>query len=193
MKKYFSQLRPLERRIAVGVLVVLLVGLNWWLVWPHFSDWGRMHRRLKDAQDKLKLYQTTSEQIPDLQKKVNAFESQGESVAPEDQAINFTRTILEQSQASGVAIVNNSRPITRTNDQFFVEQVQNLNVAATDAQLVDFLYKLGTGASMTRVRDLDLQPDGPHQHLSGNIRLVASYQRNPAAPAGTKPKTAKAK
>ena len=36
MKKYFSQLRPLERRLAVAVLVVVIVVLNAWLIWPHF-------------------------------------------------------------------------------------------------------------------------------------------------------------
>jgi hypothetical protein len=45
---------------------------------------------------------------------------------------------------------------------------------------------------MIRVRDLELQPDTPRQHLDANIRLVASYQKNP--PAGNlKPATAKAK
>ena len=28
MKKYFAQLRPLERRLAVGVLVIVIVVLN---------------------------------------------------------------------------------------------------------------------------------------------------------------------
>jgi len=81
----------------------------------------------------------------------------------------------------------------RTNDAFFVEQVQNINVVATEAQLVDFLYKLGSGSSMIRVRDLELQPDVPRQHLNANIRLVASYQKNRAAAAPAKPSTAKAK
>ena len=119
-------------------------------------------------------------------------QSQGEFVAPEDQSVNMLRTIQSQSAQSGVGIVNTSRQITRTNDVFFVEQVQNINVLATDKQLVDFLYKLGSGASMVRVRDLELQPDQPRQHLNANIRLVASYQKNP--PAGNlKPATAKAK
>ena len=86
------------------------------------------------------------------------------------------RTIQAQSAESGVGIVNNSRQTTRTNE-FFVEQTQNINVIATDQQLVDFLYKLGSGASMIRVRDLELQPDPVHQHLNANIRLVASYQK----------------
>ena len=82
--------------------------------------------------------------------------------------------------------------MTRTNDAFFVEQIQNIVVLANDRQLVDFLYKLGSGASAIRVRDLELQPDAPRQNLNANIRLVASYQKN-AAPANLKPATAKAK
>jgi hypothetical protein len=173
--------------------VILIVVLNWWLVWPHFKDWGKLRHRLDDARQKLKLYQEAVAQIPDYEAKVKAFEGQGEYVPPEDQAIYFTRTIQTQSSASGVGIVNTSPQMTRTNDAFFVEQILNLNVSATDAQLVDFLYKLGSGASMTRVRDLELQPDGVHQHLTANIKLVASYQKNPTAPANPKSSTAKAK
>ena len=53
--------------------------------------------------------------------------------------------------------------------------------------------KLGSGASMIRVRDLELQPDPPKQRLNANIRLVASYQKNRAAAPPAKPSTAKAK
>lgn len=193
MKKYFSQLRPLERRLVVGGCVALIVVLNWWFVWPHFSDWSNLRGQLEDAQKKLKLYQAAVAQIPDYQAKVKAFESQGESVAPDDQAINFTRAIQSQSARSRVVIVNTSRQLTRTNDAFFVEQVQNINVIANDEQLVDFLYKLGSDASMIRVRDLELQPDAAHQHLTANIQLVASYQKSPAAPAASKSATAKTK
>ena len=104
-------------------------------------------------------------------------------VAPEDQGINLMRTIQIQASASGVGIHNFSRQTTHTNDLFFIKQVQNITVIATDEQLVDFLYRLGSGASMIRVRDLDLQPDAPHYHLSANIRLVASYQKS-FGPAG---------
>ena len=193
MKKYFDQLRPLERRLVVGVAVVLVLVLNWLFIWPHFSDWGDLRRRDEDARRKLKLYQTAIAQIPALKAQVKTFESEGEVVAVEDQSINFMRTVQSQSAQSSVAIVNTSRQLTRTNDVFFIEQVQNINVLATEEQLVDFLYKLGSGASMIRVRDLEMQPDQPHQRLSANIRLVASYQKNPASPAAAKSSNAKAK
>jgi Tfp pilus assembly protein PilO len=182
VKKYFSQLRPLERRLAVGVLVVFFIVLNWVFVWPHFSDWGDLSRRIYDARSKLKLYQAAIAQMPGVQVQVKKFENEGEFVAPEDQAINFLRAIQSQAIQSGVGIVNTSRQTTHTNE-FFSEQTQNIDVIATDAQLVDFLYKLGSGGSMVRVRDLELQPDAARMHLSGKIRLVASYQKNIAAPA----------
>jgi Tfp pilus assembly protein PilO len=183
MKKYFAHLRPLERRLAVGVLVILIIVLNGVFIWPHFADWGNLRGRLDSARRKLELCQTAVVQMTNYQAQVKSLEGQGEFVALEDQAINFMRTIQAQAEASGVGRANYSRSIMHTNDAFFIEQVQNINVVATDQQLVDFLYKLGSGASMIRVRDLELQPDGPRQHLNANIRLVASYQKNPAAPA----------
>ena len=183
MKKYLSQLRPMERRLVIGVAVVIFLVLNWLLVWPHFSDWDDLTRRLNSATAKLGVYQTAVTQIPKLQAEVDTYESAGDVVAPEDQSINLMRTIQGQASVSGVGIQNFSRQTTDTNDLFFIKQVQNITVVATDEQLVNFLYKLGSGASMIRVLDLDLQPDAPHYHLSANIRLVASYQKS-FGPAG---------
>jgi Tfp pilus assembly protein PilO len=191
MKKYFAQLRPLERRLAIGVLVVVFLVLNYVFVWPHFSDWGNLRQRLDTARTKLKLYRTAIAQTPTYETQVNSLQSDGEFVALEDQSVNMLRTIQQQAGQSGVSIVNNSRQITRTNDVFFIEQVQNITVLANDEQLVDFLYKLGSGASMIRVRDLELQPDNVKQHLNANIRLVASYQKS-ATIGNLKPATAKA-
>ena len=176
MKKYFAQLRPLERRLAVAVLVVLFLVLNYVFIWPHFSDWSQLRYRLADAQRKLALYRTTIAQSARYSALVKKMEGQGGAVAPEDQAINFIRTIDSQSARSGVGIINTSRQMTRTNE-FFVEVTESINVTAGDQQLVDFLYKLGSDASMIRVRDLELQPDPAHQHLNANIRLIASYQK----------------
>jgi Tfp pilus assembly protein PilO len=191
MKKYFAQLRPMERRLAIGVLVVLFLVLNYVFIWPHFSDWGNLRQRGDDAQRKLRLYQTAIAQKPAYEAQAKKLESAGELIPIEDQSVNMLRTIQSQSAQSGVGIVNTSRQMTRTNDAFFVEQVQNINVLSNDKQLVDFLYKLGSGASTIRVRDLELQPDNAKQNLNANIQLVASYQKN--ASANSKTVTAKAK
>jgi type II secretory pathway component PulM len=179
MKKYFSQLRPFERRLVVGVMVVVFVVLNLVYVEPHFSDWSKLRNRGYDADRKLQLYQRNIAQIPTLQTELKGLEKQGEFVAFEDQGINFSRTVAAQAQQSGVAILSTSTTHMHTNDAFFVEQVQTIHVSATDQQLVDFLYKLGSDASMIRVHDLELQSDMVRQHLSADITLVASFQKNP--------------
>lgn len=191
MKKYFAQLRPLERRLLVAVLVALFLVLNYVYIWPHFSDWSNLRNRMADARRKLALCRKTIAEKPKYEAQVKKMEGEGGQVAPEDQAINFLRVIQSQSRHSGVGIVSMSRQMTRTNE-FFVELAQNLNVIGNDQQLVDFLYKLGSDASMIRVRDLELQPDPAHQHLNASIQLVASYQKTTAGNklknATTKPK-----
>jgi type II secretory pathway component PulM len=176
VKRYFAQLRPLERRLAVGVMVALFLVLNYVFIWPHFSDWTRLRYGLEDARQKLVLYRTTIAQSAKYATLVKEMEGQGGTVAPEDQAINFIHAIQAQSARSGVGIINMPRQMTRTNE-FFVELAQNITITASDEQLVDFLYRLGSDASMIRVSDLELQPDPPRQHLNGNIRLIASYQK----------------
>jgi Tfp pilus assembly protein PilO len=189
MKSFFAQLRPMERRLAVGVLVIFILVLNWWFIWPHFSDLGKLRQRIKVAQEKLVMYQTAVAETPKYEAMVKKYESAGQFVAPEDQAINFMHTVQSQAASSGVGISGYSRSTMRP-AQFFTEQLQGINVVATDAQLVDFLYKLGSSASMVRVRDLELQPDGPHQHLNANIQLVASYQNKPRPVAAPVPAAA---
>jgi Tfp pilus assembly protein PilO len=100
---------------------------------------------------------------------------------------------MQQAQ-SGVNITSTSKQTVRTN-QFFLELAEQVSVEAGEAQLVDFLFNLGSGNSLIRVRDLALHPNPPRQALSGNVKLVASYQKNPpkkAAPA-TSPPTPRAK
>ena len=190
MKKYLAQLRPLERRLAIGVLVVLFLVLNYVFIWPHFSDWGNLQRRGADAERKLKLYQTAIAQRSGYEVQIKKLESGGDVIPIDDQSVTMMRAIQAQSAQSGVGIVNTSRQMTRTNDVFFVEQIQNINVLGDDKQLVDFLYKLGNDASAIRVRDLELQPDAAKQKLNANLRLVASYQKNAA---NSKPATGKPK
>jgi Tfp pilus assembly protein PilO len=192
VKKYFAQLRPLERRLAVGVLVILFLVLNAVFVWPHYTDWDNLKGRLATAHKNLARDQAGLLEQPKYEALVKNLEGQGEFVAPEDMGVNMMRTIQNQSSQSGVVLLNQSPQTTKDADEFFVQQTRNINVSANDEQLVDFLYKLGSGASMIRVRDLTMQADGSKQRLTVGITLVASYQKN-ATPNNLKPATAKAK
>jgi hypothetical protein len=179
MKKYFEQLRPMERRLAVGVIVALILVANYVFIWPYFGEWGNLDNQIQQDRQTLKTYQDTIDQTGKYQLLLKKFENQGEFVAQEDQSINFMSTIQSESITTGVNIESASRSITHTNDAFYVEQIENVAVSATDAQLVNFLYQLGNDPAMIRVRDLELQPDSARQHLNASLQLVASYQKTP--------------
>ena len=195
MMKQLANLRPVERRVMMAVAVGLFIFLNYEYVWPHFGDWGSLDNDYNAATVKLRNYQSAIDQKPTLERQVKQFENAGQYVPGPDQSIYFLRSIQQQAGASGVQIVNTSRQITHTNDSFFIQQVQNINVSATEEQLVKFLYQLGNDPAMIRVSDLELQPDTSHMRLSANVKLVASYQKNPSpgAAAAAKNSTVTAK
>ncbi len=196
MTSYLDRLnlRPSEKRLVVGVGAVFFVVLNLWFVVPHFSDLGDAQRRRSDALVKLKRWQVEIDQMPKYKAGVDQFAKEGLDVPAEDQVNQFARAIQSQQAQSGVGIPNFGRTTYQTN-QFFVDLSQVITVQSGEAQLVDFLYNLGSGNSLIRVRDLALHPDPPRQQLSGTVKLVASYQKSTprkAAP-GAKPATTTAK
>ncbi len=187
MKGYFDNLRPFEKRVVVGVGVMFFIVLNMLFVWPRFSDWDKVQGRMFEARRKLRLYENEQAMLPRYQRDVRALEDEGLAVPQEEQSLHFASAIQSQAAQSRVSIISNSKISTRTN-QFFLESTQGISVQGGEEQLVNFLYSLGAGNSLIRVRDLSLHPDAPRQQLAANVKLVASYQKKvtaKAAPATT--------
>jgi hypothetical protein len=195
MKSTFDRLnlRPFERRLVVGVGTVVFIVLNMVFVWPHFSARGKALDNLEATRKLLAKFEKEVGEAPESQRKVRALESEAEPVPPEDQGLQFLRTIQTQAAQSGVTLTGTSRETIRTNSQFFIERSQTITIVAAEQQLVDFLFNIGAAGSMIRARDLSLRPDAPRQHLGGSVKLVASYQKKappkpaPAATASSKP------
>jgi type II secretory pathway component PulM len=191
LKTYLSKLNPSERRFLVGVALMFFLVINIFWVWPHFSDWSTLQRRLAGAHGELTQRETAVQQAEHLKLEVDKMQRAGANVPPEDQAVQFMHAVQTQAVQSGVGITGSGRTITRTN-QFFMEQIQTITVQSGEQQLVDFLYKLGDGDSLVRVRDLSVRPDQNRQQLAASITFIASYQKNPritpAPTAAAKPK-----
>ena len=57
-----------------------------------------------------------------------------------------------------------------------------------EKELVDFLYRLGSGNSLIRVRDMNLGTELPaRQKLQGSLTLVESFQKKPVKVAAAPP------
>jgi hypothetical protein len=169
-------LRPFEKRLVVGIFVLVFLVINAVFVFPHFSDWGSVQGRMTEARAKLAKWQAVAAEEPRVRNMVEALEKRGSTVPIEEQTFQFTDTILRQAAQSNVAVDNKGRSSSQTN-QFFLEQTQAISVHCGEPQLVDFLYNLGSADSLIRVRDLVLRPDPPRQSLSATVTLIASYQK----------------
>ncbi len=173
-------LRPFEKRMVVGVAALLFVVLNALFVFPHFSDWSNVQARRNTAQVKLAEYEAEIAQMRSYQTLVDSLEKEGLVVPPEDQALHFQSALQEQQVRSGVNITQTSK-INNHTSQFFLELTETVSVQSKEQQLVDFLYNLGSGNSLIRVRDLTLHTDPQRQQLNANVKLVASYQKKTSA------------
>ena len=162
MSSYLDRLnlRPFEKRLVVGVGAVLFLVLNAWFVVPHFSDLSRAKKQREETIEKLKGWQAEIDQKAKYELGIKRIIQESQEVPTEDQQNQFARTIQDQQVRSGVGISQFGRVNTQTN-QFFLELAQPISVQSGEAQLVDFLYNLGSGNSLIRVRDLALRPDAP--------------------------------
>ncbi len=183
MKEFFARLNPTERRFVVGVAVVFFLVANMVWVWPHYQDWGQTTKRMKTASDLVSKFENTITNSRGLDKEIEKYRKSGSTVPQVDRSVDFLRLIQNQSVRSGVQIITSGGTRQTGTNQFFVEQIQTLTLQSPEKQLVDFLYNIGSGDSMIRVRDLSVQPDPPHQQLVSRVTLVASYQKSPAAAA----------
>lgn|ERR1051325_703012 len=184
MNGYWNSLRPMEKRLVVGVGTMVVILLNLWFVVPHFSDLGKVRQRKDKARHTLEVFQTEIGRKRIYEEGIRKLQGEGQNVPPEDQILHFQSAIQSQAIASGVVIQSQPKPRSQTN-QFFIEQLQSVTLQSKEPQLVDFLYKLGEGPSLVRVRDLILHADPSHTMLQAQTMLAASYQKKPTVRTST--------
>ncbi len=170
-------LRPAERRLVVAVSLMVFFMLNVWLVFPHFSDLKKVQNRIAKARRTKAEFQKEINQVAFYRARLKDFESENLNVPIEDQSSHFSNTREAAATESDVRL-NVSRIMTSTN-QFFIELTQTISLQAKEQNLVNFIYNLGAGNSLIRVRDLSLRPSPSQQELSAQAKLATSYQKTP--------------
>ena len=180
-------LRPQERRLVVGVAIIVFAVVNFWFIIPRFGDLGRTQKKKDEAQKTLTKFKAEVAKKGQYERDERRLKEIGAYLPSEEQALELQREVYQQAQQSGVMIIRSdpSRPTAQRTNSFFEEQTLVIVVNTGEKELVDFLYGLGKGQSLTRVSSMTLQRDPTQTKLTGNIILVKSYQKKPprAAPA----------
>lgn len=186
-------LNPQERRLVVGVGLVVFIVLNIWFVWPHFGDWRKIANERDDAERKLARYEKEVAQLPRLQAKLGELEASGPSVVEDERDLNLANLVQIQAQAHKLEIarMEDVRAGSTVTNQFFDEKAVTLTYNAETESLVNFLGSLTDTNSLIRVQELSVRPVPANApvRLNGQIRLVASYQRKAPVPPPTPPST----
>jgi len=181
-------LRPQERRLVVMAVAVLAVVLHFWFVQPYFREWGQVKGELDKARRTLKTYQAEIAHTNEYEAKRLKLEIQGSSLPAEQQAqanilIGRIQAVADQSKLSVGSMSPLGRSRTGKTNEFFEEQTISLTVNPSGPQeLVDFLYAIGSGDLLVRVKELSVNPDASQTKLMGSMKLVASFQKKTPAP-----------
>jgi hypothetical protein len=184
MKRYldqFNQLKPQERRFVVAIFLFTFVALNYFFVLPYYGELGRQSARMEKAEKLLAKYLAEIARKDTYTKAINTLTTSEHDVPAEDQEVHFDSTYRDHAVANKVLVLSSSPPHSSTND-FFINHEVGVQAQAGEKELVDFLYSLGSGDSLMRVKSITLRPDPSHQQLSANITIVASYKRTKPGP-----------
>ncbi len=172
-------MKPGEKRLLVGIGIVLFGVLNFMFVFPRFGEMARTQNETEDIRNTIGRYETTIAKKGTYQARLAELEGQGSAVIPGEQALQLQMTVQSQARQSGVTI-NSQAPVNRSDaskNDFFDEQSIVISYDTGYKQLADFLVRLGDHDSNIRVRSMDVRRDLTGQRLQGSITLVASFQR----------------
>ncbi|HEY3856090.1 MAG TPA: hypothetical protein VGO67_17000 [Verrucomicrobiae bacterium] len=194
-------LTPQERRIVVGIGMVLIVVLNLLFVWPHFSEWGKLQKQLAAMRSDIEKFNKEialdTNPTNGLQKQLaKLVRQEGAGVA--DVQIQLQSTIINQAHKAGVNVANyipgSAGPQT---NEFFERETARITFDSQEPQLINFLYNIGNDPAMIRVSEIDLGPQDQNRYrLKGAVTFIANFKKPPPAAAksavskpsaGTKP------
>jgi len=191
-------LRPGERRLVVIVGIVVFAVLNFVFVFPNFGEYGKAMKKASETETTLRRYRMETARKGSYEAELAKLQTQGQLVAEEDQALQLQREVDSQANLAGVTILQRTPSPrgsgSRTN-AFFDESSLVINFNSGEKELVDFLYNLGKGNSLVRVKSMTLGPELPNRYrLQGSLTLVESFQKKQVrtvAASSAKPSTTK--
>jgi len=198
MKGFFDKLTPAERRLVVIVGIAVFGVINIWFVFPMFGQYGEFQEKRKETLKKIETFKAENAKKSTYDRQINELLRLTGDVPTDTAALRLFDEVSSQATLSGIGVSGisplNRAPSGGKTNAFFEEASVNVNFAAGEKELIDFLYRLADKQFLIRAKSMTVQPEPPgRMRLAGTVTLVKSYQRKPppkAAP--TTPKTAPA-
>ncbi len=189
MTAWFDRLnlQPQERRMVLAALVVAALLINYWFVWPYFKEYGEIAKSLDETARIRSRYAAETSKTNGYARRLTDLQSRGGQVAGEDAANQLQQTVNKAAATTGIQINSMipstvaARSATGQTNRFFDDIQVTVSLVSGESELVNFLYELGSGESMVRVRDVsNLRLDPSQTKLQATLTLVASVQKKAA-------------
>lgn len=175
--------------MVLGAMVVMALLVNYWFVWPYFQEYSEVSKGLDETRRIQGRYLSETTKTNAYLLKLRDLQSRGGQVASDDAANQLQQTINKAAASAGVQINSmipstvSARGANGQTNQFFDDIQVTVSLVSGEPELVDFLYELGAGDSMVRVRDVsNLRLDPSQTRLQATLTLVASVQKKAPAP-----------
>lgn len=195
MLRFFDRLNltPGERRLVVIVFLVAFVVLNYWLVWPRFSEFGALTEEIEAVVRKRGIYEREIARRPIYDETVRRLQESGSALAAADARIQFRSDMERLAREVGLSVprwgeVVQERGGGQGTNAFFEAIALTLSqVSGTEGQIVDFLYRVGASNATIRVKDLTLLPGNFDSRAQGKTNLVATVKLVASIPKAAPP------
>ena len=166
-----------ERRLVMVVLLGFVIVLAF-LAKGLVPDPSETEKNIEDLKEKLASFQEEIGKKDDYQRELGKLKKMGLEVLPIEQETTMRSTINKLVASSGLSMksMRSSSPsFGGETNRFFMEKAMQLQFSSKEDQLVNFLWKLGSGDSMIRVSSMQISPEKSGQRLSGSLTLTASF------------------
>ncbi len=173
--------------MVLAALVVAALLINYWFVWPYFKEFAEVTRSQEETRRIQSRYLAETTRTNGYVRRLAELQSRGGQVVGDDAANQLQQTINKAAATAGIQINSMipstvaARSATGQTNQFFDDIQVTVSLVSDEPELVDFLYELGSGESMVRVRDVsNLRLDPSQTKLQTTLTLVASVQKKAA-------------
>lgn len=177
-------LQPAERRMVLVAMVVMVGLLSYWFVWPKWDEFQKIERGLEESGRMKARYLAETTKTNAYAKRLVELQTSGAQLAGDDAANRLQADVNREAATAGVQILSmipstvSARVGGSQTNQFFDDLQVTVALNAGEPELVAFLYALGSGASMVRVRDVsNLRLDPSQTRLTATVTFVASVQK----------------
>lgn len=106
MLRLFDRLKltPAERRLVMIILAVVFVVLNYWLVWPRFSDFQTLSDDIEAIERKRKVYQTEIDRRPTYEVMLRKLQAAGSVLPIGEERIQFRSDMEKIAREVGLTV-----------------------------------------------------------------------------------------